>query len=49
MQLEFRCGGMVVRVDGDVIEIFGTTGSSHPAVPPVFTRVAGLCGRSVVA
>ena len=34
MQLEFRHGGMVVRVDGDVIEIFGEAGSSHRYLLP---------------
>jgi hypothetical protein len=34
MQLQFRHGGMVVRVDGDVIEIFGTTGFSHRYLLP---------------
>jgi hypothetical protein len=34
MQLEFRHGGMVVKVDGDVIEIFGTTEFSHRYLLP---------------
>src|SRR5579863_9570545 len=34
MQLEFRHAGMVVRVDGDVVEIFGTTGFSHRYLLP---------------
>ena len=33
MQLEFRHGGTVVRVDGDVVEIFGQ-GSSHRYLLP---------------
>jgi len=34
MQLEFRHGGMVVRVDGDVVEIFGAQGFSHRYLLP---------------
>jgi len=34
MQLEFRHGGTVMRVDGDVIEIFGPLGSSHRYLLP---------------
>ena len=34
MRLEFRRGGMVVRVDDDVIEIFGEAGSSHRYLLP---------------
>ena len=37
MQLEFRHGSTVVRVDGDVVEIFGQT-SSHRYLLP-FLRV----------
>jgi hypothetical protein len=38
MQLEFRHGGAVVRVDGEVVEIFGTQGFSHRYLLP-FLRV----------
>ena len=34
MQLEFRHGGTVVRVDGDVVEIFGTQVFSHRYLLP---------------
>jgi hypothetical protein len=34
MQLEFRHGGTVVRVDGDVVEIFGAVGFSHRYLLP---------------
>jgi len=34
MQLEFRHGDMVVRVDGDVVEIFGATHCSHRYLLP---------------
>jgi hypothetical protein len=34
MQLEFRHGGPVMRVDGDVAEIFGAVGFSHRYLLP---------------
>jgi hypothetical protein len=34
MQLEFRHGGTVIRVDGDVVEIFGSRGYSHRYLLP---------------
>ena len=34
MQLEFSHGDMVVRIDGDVVEIFGATGCSHRYLLP---------------
>jgi len=57
MQLEFRLGGTLIRVDGQIVEIFGGVEFSHryllPSlrgeVQPFLTQVAQLCGRSVVA
>lgn len=34
MQLEFRHGDTVVRVDGEVVEIFGAVGFSHRYLLP---------------
>jgi hypothetical protein len=34
MQLEFRHGGTVMRMDGEVIEIFGPLGFSHRYLLP---------------
>jgi hypothetical protein len=50
MQLEFKQGDTVVRVDGDVLEIFRTQGFSHRYVL-AFLAVQvqpGLKGRLVV-
>jgi hypothetical protein len=44
MRLEFRPGGTVTRADGDVVEIV-----EERLCRQVFTQVAQLCGRSVVA
>ena len=39
MQLEFRHGGTVVRVDGDVIEIFGQAFSHRYLLPSLRVEV----------
>ncbi len=52
MQLEFRHGGTVVRVDGGVVEIFGAVGFSHryllPSLRVVEVQPGSIKGTLVV-